>query len=135
MGLLEDAIRDHLELKRRRGADPAELLRQEREAFGSEEELVAQPQLEDQSGPELDHAASPPEEVPEEHEELPATETIELAISRAEEEPPLEVPSDAEHTPVDDPEAPEPPAAEGAGREKRRRLLRLADRRGRKDRR
>lgn len=34
MGLLDDAIREHLELKRRRGADPAELERAEREALG-----------------------------------------------------------------------------------------------------
>ena len=34
MGLLDDAIREHLELKRRRGADPGELERQEREALG-----------------------------------------------------------------------------------------------------
>src|SRR3954465_3370866 len=34
MGLLDDAIRDHLELKRRHGADPSEVARQEQEAFG-----------------------------------------------------------------------------------------------------
>ena len=34
MGLLDDAIRDHLELKRRHGADPGEVLRLEHEAFG-----------------------------------------------------------------------------------------------------
>ncbi|MGZ6260262.1 MAG: hypothetical protein ACXWN5_05375 [Candidatus Limnocylindrales bacterium] len=34
MGLLDDAIRDHLDLKRRRGADPAEVERAEREALG-----------------------------------------------------------------------------------------------------
>jgi hypothetical protein len=34
MGLLDDAIREHLELKRRRGADPEEIARQEREALG-----------------------------------------------------------------------------------------------------
>lgn len=34
MGLLDEAIRDHLDLKRRRGADPAELERAEREALG-----------------------------------------------------------------------------------------------------
>ena len=34
MGLLDDAIREHLELKRRRGADPTEVARQEREALG-----------------------------------------------------------------------------------------------------
>ena len=35
MGLLDDAIRDHLELKRRRGADPAEVAREQREALDS----------------------------------------------------------------------------------------------------
>ena len=34
MGLLDDAIREHLELKRRRGADPHEVARQEDEALG-----------------------------------------------------------------------------------------------------
>src|SRR2546423_7694180 len=34
MGLLDDAIKEHLELKRRRGADPTEIERLEREALG-----------------------------------------------------------------------------------------------------
>jgi hypothetical protein len=34
MGLLDDAIREHLELKRRRGADPTEVARAEQEALG-----------------------------------------------------------------------------------------------------
>jgi hypothetical protein len=34
MGLLDDAIREHLDLKRKRGADPAEIERAEREALG-----------------------------------------------------------------------------------------------------
>jgi hypothetical protein len=34
MGLLDDAIREHLDLKRRRGADPAEVEHAEREALG-----------------------------------------------------------------------------------------------------
>ena len=34
MGLLDDAIREHLDLKRRRGADPAEVARLEHEALG-----------------------------------------------------------------------------------------------------
>jgi hypothetical protein len=33
MGLLDEAIRDHLELKRRRGADPAEVAREQHEAL------------------------------------------------------------------------------------------------------
>ncbi len=34
MGLLDDAIREHLELKRLGGADPSEVIRQEQEALG-----------------------------------------------------------------------------------------------------
>src|ERR1700694_5709217 len=34
MGLLDEAIREHLELKRLRGADPGEIARLEREALG-----------------------------------------------------------------------------------------------------
>jgi hypothetical protein len=34
MGLLDDAIREHLDLKRRRGADPSEIEREEAEALG-----------------------------------------------------------------------------------------------------
>jgi hypothetical protein len=34
MGLLDDAIREHLELRRRHGADPGEVARQEHEALG-----------------------------------------------------------------------------------------------------
>src|SRR3954453_7668152 len=35
MGLLDDAIREHLELKRQHGADPQEVTRQEQEALGA----------------------------------------------------------------------------------------------------
>ena len=35
MGLLDEAIREHLELKRRRGADAEEVTRQEQEALGA----------------------------------------------------------------------------------------------------
>jgi hypothetical protein len=34
MGLLDDAIREHMELKRLRGADPGEVARQEHDALG-----------------------------------------------------------------------------------------------------
>ena len=34
MGLLDDAIKEHLELKRRHGADPSEVARLEHEALG-----------------------------------------------------------------------------------------------------
>lgn len=35
MGILDDAIREHLELKRTSGADPGDVARLEREAFGA----------------------------------------------------------------------------------------------------
>jgi hypothetical protein len=35
MGLLDDAIREHLDLKRRRGADPGEVAREQREVLDS----------------------------------------------------------------------------------------------------
>lgn len=52
MGLLDDAIREHLELKRRRGADPNEIERLEREALGP----VRRPQAESLEAPDVDEA-------------------------------------------------------------------------------
>jgi hypothetical protein len=45
MGLLDDAIREHMELKRLRGADPSEVARQERDALGP---VVREPDAEDE---------------------------------------------------------------------------------------
>ena len=39
--MLDDAIRDHLELKRRRGADPGEVAHLERRALGSDDDALA----------------------------------------------------------------------------------------------
>ncbi len=53
MGLLDEAIREHLDLKRRRGADPAEIQRAEREALGPVRrgpEPVASDEVEPASG-------------------------------------------------------------------------------------
>jgi hypothetical protein len=58
MGLLDDAIREHLELKRARGADPGEVERQEREALGAAQQ----------------QAEFAPAEEPEEHEPIAADE-------------------------------------------------------------
>ncbi|MEN0014633.1 MAG: hypothetical protein AAGC46_14790, partial [Solirubrobacteraceae bacterium] len=41
MGILDDAIREHLELKRRHGADSNEVSRQEREILGTGSEPIA----------------------------------------------------------------------------------------------
>jgi hypothetical protein len=50
MGFLDDAIREHLDLKRRRGADPTELERLEREALGP----VRRPQADVLDAPAVD---------------------------------------------------------------------------------
>jgi hypothetical protein len=51
MGLLDDAIREHLDLKRRRGADPTEVEREEREVLGP-----VRRRGEEAGADELDHA-------------------------------------------------------------------------------
>jgi hypothetical protein len=57
MGLLDEAIREHLELKRRHGADPTEVARQESEALGPARRAaempasVAEPELEPEPEP------------------------------------------------------------------------------------
>jgi hypothetical protein len=80
MGLLDDAIREHLELKRRRGADPDEVARQEDEALGDPRSgEFARPAAE--AEPELPAADDEPVT-----EEEPAAD-IEPEIVRPDEEP------------------------------------------------
>jgi len=90
MGLLDDAIREHLDLKRRRGADPTEIERAEREALGpvrrapevsGEDAAPAEPAPEPEAGylPEPDEQWEPFHEDPElealdEHDEVPPYE-------------------------------------------------------------
>ena len=58
VGELADAIREHLELKRRRGADPSEVEREEHEALApvtrSHPVVVAPPPIEDDAHDELE---------------------------------------------------------------------------------
>src|SRR5687768_2766115 len=90
MGLLDDAIREHLELKRKHGADPADVARQEQEALGEgPRNEFAQP-----ATPEPEPEPAAPEE------ELPAA----VAAGELDELPEGE-PGIAE----------EPPAAEAPG--------------------
>lgn len=58
MGLLDDAIREHLDLKRRRGADPTEIERAERDALGP---VRRDPVGSDEA--EIDHAAMPDDDL------------------------------------------------------------------------
>ena len=82
MGLLDEAIREHLELKRRRGADPEDIAKQEHDALGPvrrEPELPAaaeappraepdHPELHEEDAPEVAEDVSRPlvDSVPEE---------------------------------------------------------------------
>lgn len=60
MGLLDDAIREHLELKRRHGADLGEVARQEQEALGPARR--GPEPLEVAQAPEATEAPAPPHE-------------------------------------------------------------------------
>jgi len=126
MGLLDDAIREHLELKRRSGADPNEVARQEQEALGparrGPEPLevtrppVEEPAAVDPHAPEID--ADVPEFEPGaravEHEPEPAPAVDpepepepQAEWHAAEPEPAYEPPAPPEPEPAHTPE-PEP---------------------------
>jgi len=94
MGLLDDAIREHLDLKRRRGADPSEIEREEAEALGPvrreapgdepddapeaaaplapelDEPAVAYDDHEPEPAPALDHERPRPSDPPTTHDHI-----------------------------------------------------------------
>ena len=107
MGLLDDAIREHLELKRRRGADAEEVTRQEQEALGA-------PQRAEFAGAAPAATAEPDaiEDAP--VEDAPAPEPEPERVPEREPEP--DIPLDqatVEYTPppLDEPEEREEPPA------------------------
>jgi hypothetical protein len=63
MGVLDEAIREHLELKRRGGADPGSVARQENEALGStgaeDPPAVERHDREDREGPRSESLGLP----------------------------------------------------------------------------
>jgi hypothetical protein len=101
MGLLDDAIRQHLELKRRHGADAQEVARQEDEALGpigghepheaaeevEEAPVEPAPEPEPEPEPELPPVA---EEAPEEPAFDVQQPTIEFSVEDELAEPPPE---------------------------------------------
>jgi hypothetical protein len=105
MGLLDDAIREHLELKRRRGADPGEVERQENEALG------AKPQAEFAQAPEAEPAEPAPaaEEPADEAAEAPVAEAAD-PVDAGDEREPFDVEALEPRAPAREPE-PEPEAA------------------------
>ena len=114
MGLLDDAIREHLELKRKHGAPDEELQRKENEALGPARRdfLPAEPEAQDAE------AAPVPRDEPAPERE-PAAAQAEPAGWLDEEEPPAAVeapaPIETPAPPPPEPAAPEPePVARAA---------------------
>lgn len=106
MGLLDDAIKEHLELKRRHGADPGEVARLEHEALGParrdpapaavEEPVAAEPA----PAPVADHDLFVDDDG--DHDEVPAEERLEAPVHRVEPEPVArEAPEPAPEPPVE----------------------------------
>jgi hypothetical protein len=62
MGLLDDAIREHLELKRKHGASPEDVARQEQEALGpGRRNEFAHPEQEEAAAAEVEPVPAAPE--------------------------------------------------------------------------
>ena len=101
MGVLDDAIRQHLELKRKHGANEAELQRQEAEALGPVRREVAEPESEPEAALN-DGAAAPEAEAPPDIEQPPLEEPP--SEEPPLEEPPLEEPDPAEAVRNSEPE-------------------------------
>jgi hypothetical protein len=121
MGLLDDAIREHLDLKRRRGADPTEIERAEREALGPvrrgpevtpEDGTVAEstttPEAAAEPAPAEQWAAEPFDAEADFHEPAPALED-EAALAAYEPEEPLEDDPFQARRPFDEEAEPAPP--------------------------
>lgn len=143
MGILDDAIKEHLELKRQHGADDFELKQLEDEAFGAAErpgdegsapdplaeaptEFMTQPDMKD--APEAEAAAdAAPQAAPPEAEDAPGRPAPRPEIADLQEAPPSEYDEPAEeespameHEAVPDAEAPaEPIASTGPTTEER----------------
>jgi hypothetical protein len=105
MGILDDAIKEHLELKRQHGADDSELKQLENEAFGAAErpgaegsapdplaeaptEFMARPDME--GVPEAGPAAEAPRPAPSEAEDAPGRPALRSEIADLQEAPPVE---------------------------------------------
>jgi hypothetical protein len=116
MGLLDDAIREHLELKRSRGADPEEVAAAEREAL-EPLDVGAPADAGDASGPagaeeEIAPAVHAADEQP--VAELPLADFSSVGQETAELDMQAVLAEDAEHAEA----AAEPPPAELPGQER-----------------
>jgi hypothetical protein len=107
MGLLDDAIREHLELKRRHGADPSEVERQEQEALGPARRAAA-PLADPDADAEVDTGAVSVDTLDDEEEPAGAPFDDEPEAEPDDAQPPPSVPAGEPEAPVAPP-APEEP--------------------------
>ena len=132
MGVLDDAIREHLDLKLRRGADESEVERQAAEALGpARREPPAEPAVPVEAADDAAPSAEPPTELaegltpPPVAEEPPVAEAepvaevtplhpIEDAATAGETFPEAPPPEPASPGPTEDPDAPAAPVDEPA---------------------
>jgi hypothetical protein len=111
MGLLDEAIKEHLELKRRHGADPSEVARLEHEALGpARREPVAEAPMaeepieaveEDEVAPVAEQSVTAPEPPlaiydDDAEDEVTADERLEAPARRAVREPEPEAPAEVD---------------------------------------
>jgi hypothetical protein len=92
MGLLDDAIREHLDLKRRHGATDEEIAQKEAEALGPARRdfpRPAEPDADAEDGAAAAEAEPDQEPVAEEPAEEPVAESAEPSVVEAEPEPPV----------------------------------------------
>jgi hypothetical protein len=106
MGLLDDAIREHLELKRRHGANPEDVERQEREALGAarQGEFAPTPEAEAPPAAPFDAAAEAEIGAVPEAEEPP--ELDERVVEPRDEAPAAEKAGEPESPPAEEAAAP-----------------------------
>ncbi|MEK6271621.1 MAG: hypothetical protein AABM42_03120 [Actinomycetota bacterium] len=139
MGILDDAIREHLDLKRRRGATDSELQRLEDEAFGPPSR-PGEPDFPEQEGESAAQSGNgvaregavaeapveapipPPAEgeqveQPDERDEQDAAEEETAIYDEAASEPPIETLDTVEHELPEQEAEPEAPPPEGPGPE------------------
>lgn len=110
MGILDDAIREHLDLKRRHGAAEDELQRQEEEALGPARREVAPAQAQDTNGAgESAAAEASPDAADEPAGETQAAEPSAEPAAEAHTDPAIEAaPAPAVEEPQPEPLPPEP---------------------------
>jgi hypothetical protein len=114
MGLLEDAIREHLDLKRQHGADPTEVAAEEREALGPVQRTVEPAVVDDEDASE-DASTAHHEPAEDESGKTDLRNPGEGEDEDEFDEPPPPPPPPERSAPFDfedEPFAPEPPPAE-----------------------